>query len=124
VMVDARPIPAGAMWTGATTLLATTVGIALGTVAKVKEGDAAGSCAPDCSDGVVSEISNYALAADVAFGVAIASGIATVVLFATRPTVHIARTSARGFPSRYASWAPLFAVGPRAGWLGVEGRFP
>lgn len=124
-MVDARPIPALAIAAGATTLIATTMGVALGTAAKVKEGEAAGSCAPDCSDGVVSEISNYALAADVAFGVAIASGITTVVLFATRPTVRIPRTSAASdLPSHHASWAPFFAANPQAGWLGVKGRFP
>lgn len=124
-MVDARPIPTLAIAAGATTLIATTMGIAFGTIAKAKESDAAGSCAPDCSDGVVSEISNYALAADVAFGVAIASGITTVVLFATRPTVRIPRTSAAGgLPSHRASMAPFFAASPQAGWLGVKGRFP
>lgn len=124
-MVDARPIPALAIAAGATTLIATTMGIALGTIAKAKEGEAAGSCAPDCSDGVVSEISNYALAADVAFGVAIASGITTVVLFATRPTVRIPRASAASsVPSHRASMAPFFAASPQAGWLGVKGRFP
>jgi hypothetical protein len=124
-MVDARPMPAAAVAAGATTLIATAMGITLGTVAKVKEGDASGSCAPDCSDGVVSEISNYALAADVAFGVAIASGVTAVVLFVTRPTVRIPRTStASALAGRRASWAPFFAASPQAGWLGVKGRFP
>ena len=123
-LVDTRPIPASVMWAGATTLVATAVGATLGIVAKAKEGEAEGSCAPDCSDAVVSEISGFALAADIAFGVALASGITTVVLFATRPTVRVPRAAAVPFASQHATWAPFLALSPQASSLGVRGRFP
>jgi hypothetical protein len=114
-LVDTRPVPTSVWLLGTAAVAATLTGATLGIVAKVKEGDAAEACAPDCTEGVVSEIENVALAADISFGVAIVAGLATTILYLSRPTIRV--------PSEMALARPRLLVSDHGAWLGIEGRF-
>jgi len=145
-MTELRPVPTSVWLLGTATVVATVTGTTLGIVAKVKEGDAAGTCAPDCTDGVVSEIEDIALAADISFGVAIIAGVTTTILYLSRPTVRVPRTvsrrslragsrddsrggsldgsrAARGPTPRAVFAVPRVVATTHGAWLGVEGRF-
>ncbi len=108
-LIARRPIPTSVWLFGTATLVAVTAGATLGTIAKVKESEAGGTCAPDCADSVVSEIKDFALAADVSFGLAIAAGVTTTILYFGRPTVMVPRdgpTAGLGRDRRSASITP------------------
>jgi len=124
-MVKIRPIPSSVWLLGATTLVALGAGATLGTVAKVKEGEAGSSCAPDCASGVVSEIKDFALAADIAFGVSIALGVTTTIVYLGRPTVMVPRDQELGTRTRGRTLTvlPQVLASPGLAWLGVRGRF-
>lgn len=121
--LDTRPLPPIVYWTGATALVSAAAGVTFGAIAKVKEADAANSCAPDCSDAVVSNITSHALVADIAFGVALAAGATTVILIVTRPTVKVPQTRVAYAADARPRWQPVAAATPHAGWLGVRGSF-
>jgi hypothetical protein len=124
-MVKTRPIPNAVWLLGAGTLVALGTGVTLGTVAKAKEGEAGNSCAPDCASGVVSEIKDFALAADIAFGVTIALGVTTTIVYLGRPTVLLPRDQEIGPRPRGRTFAmaPRVLASPGLAWIGVRGRF-
>lgn len=124
-MVKVRPIPTSVWLLGASTLVALGAGASLGTVAKVKEGEAGSSCAPNCASGVVSEIKDFALAADIAFGLAIVTGVTTTIVYLGRPTVMVPRDQALATRprARTLTLTPQVLASPGLAWLGLRGRF-
>lgn len=119
-VVEKRPVPLSVWIFGGTAVLATVTGGALGTIAKVEESNASGSCAPHCSDEVVSNITSLALAADISFATAVATGLTATILYITRPTIGAPLDRTR---VATLSLRPRVLASPTVAWLGVEGRF-
>ena len=84
-----RPIPPATFLFGSAAVLAGGVGAGLGVLALKKRSEVdALHCKPVCTDAQVKPVKNFALFADVAFGVAaVSAGLATV-FYITRPIVQ------------------------------------
>ena len=90
----------------------------LGINTKAKEDRAYEECAPACPDERIDSIERWALATDVAIGVAIVSAVTATILYVRRPEVtELAPAKA---PIQVL---PMVGWEKNAGWAGVEGSF-
>jgi hypothetical protein len=113
-----RPIPKAAIVFGSIGVLAAGTGAVFGVLALKKRSDLDSShCKPLCSDEDLKPVKNFALFADVAFGVAVLNaGIATVLIL-NRPVVPAKEEKGTSRPR------PQAFVTPTSAGLGLEGSF-
>jgi hypothetical protein len=102
-----RPIPTVSYVLSGVTLTASVTGAVLGALTLTRRNDLHEDCAPLCLDRDVSSVKHLALAADVAFAVALLGAGATVYSYVTRPSVPAVENAA-------ATSTPRF----RLGWTG------
>ncbi len=117
-----RPVPLLSWVLGGASLTLAGGGGVLGTLAlservNLKKPAAEGGCSPYCSDKEVASTRRQAVAADVLFGLSLATGAAALITYLWRPAVPLQRARA----------TPTFELGggatPSAGLLGVRGQF-
>jgi hypothetical protein len=106
--LELRPIPIASYVLSGVTLTATVTGAVLGALTLTKRSDVQKDCAPLCRDHDISSVKHLALAADVAFAVALLGAGATVYTYVTRPSVPAVQDAA-------AKSAPQL----RLGWTGA-----
>jgi hypothetical protein len=92
--LEHRPIPTLSYALGGVTLTATVTGAALGGLALARRSEVQKDCAPLCPARDVRSVQHLALAADVAFAVALLGAGATVFSYATRPSVPVTENAA------------------------------
>jgi hypothetical protein len=116
-----RPIPKSAVVFGAIGVLAAGAGATFGVLALKKRSDVdALKCKPNCNDTDVRPVKNFALIADVAFGVAILNaGIATI-LYLGRPVVVPVKEEKE---KQASGPRPGAFITPTSMGLGLEGSF-
>lgn len=118
VSAPSRPTPTSVYVLGGVTLVSAGAATILGINTKAKEDRAYEDCAPSCPDERIDSIERWALATDVAIGVAIISAVTATILYVRRPEVtELVPASA---PLRVL---PTVGWGKNAGWAGVEGSF-
>jgi hypothetical protein len=91
-------------------------GVFFAVKAKSAHTDATDSCAPSCSEDEVKKVRTKAAIADALFGTAILSGIATGIVYATRPEVERP-------PSLDKKSSVSLMTGPESFLLQLKGRF-
>jgi len=113
-----RPTPTSVYVLGGVSLVSAGAATILGINTKAKEDRAYEDCAPACPDERIDSIERWALATDVAIGVAIVSAVTATILYVRRPEVtEFAPASA---PFRML---PVVSWEKNAGWAGFEGSF-
>lgn len=108
-------VPPSARLFGGITLVATAASAAFGASALLRQADALDDCAPACDERSSSVVATHAAIADVAGGVALVSGVVTVVL--------VARASGRERPPPPARVAPVLGASPASAFVAVRGVF-
>jgi hypothetical protein len=91
--VESRPVPASVYATASLTIAALGVGTAFALIGKGNENDLLQTCAPSCAKTQFDDLQTKYTIADIGFGVAAASAIATTILYLTRPTVLESQSS-------------------------------
>jgi hypothetical protein len=118
VAVSSRPTPTTVYVLAGVSLVAASAATILGINTRVKEDRAYDDCAPRCSESQVDSIQRWALATDVAIGVAAISAVTAVVLYVQRPVVT------ELVPADEASrLVPVFSWAEDVGSVGVMGSF-
>ncbi len=108
-------VPPSARLSGGIALVATATSATFGASALLRQAAALDDCAPDCDERSSSVVATHAAIADVAGGVALVSGVVTVVL--------VARASGRERPPPPARVAPVLGASPEAAFVAVRGIF-
>jgi hypothetical protein len=113
-----RPIPKVAIVFGSIAVVAAGTGGAFGVLALKKRSDLDSShCKPLCSDADVKPVKNFALFADVAFGVAVLNAGIAAILILNRPVVPLKEEKGTSRPR------PSAFVTPTSVGMGLEGSF-
>jgi len=99
--LEHRPIPTLSYVLGGVTLTATVTGAVLGGLALARRSEVQNDCAPLCPERDVRSVQHLALAADVAFAVALLGAGATVFSYVTRPSVPVTESAAASPPLRF-----------------------
>jgi len=86
VELQYRPIPQASYWLGGATVVALALGATLGAVAVAERNRLMGSCSPYCSETQKKSVDKKLMAADISWGVALATGVGTVLSYWLRPT--------------------------------------
>jgi len=118
VSARSRPIPTSVYTLGGVSLVSAGAATILGINTKAKEDRAYEECAPSCPDERIDSIERWALATDVAIGVAIVSAVTATILYVRRP--EVTELVPAGAPFRVL---PMVGWEKNAGWAGVEGSF-
>lgn len=113
-----RPTPTSVYVLGAVSLVGAGAATILGINTKAKEDRAYEDCAPACPDDRIDSIERWALATDVAIGVAIVSAVTATILYVRRP--EVTEFEPASAPVRVL---PVVGWEKNAGWAGVEGSF-
>lgn len=108
-------VPPSARLFGGITLVATATSAAFGASALLRQADALDDCAPDCDEDTSQIVATHAAIADVAGGVALVSGVVTVLL--------VARASGRERPPPPARVAPVLGASPASAFVAIRGVF-
>jgi hypothetical protein len=108
-------VPPAARVSGVATVVATGVAAGFGASALIRQSHAVQSCAPACREQVSRQIAARAAVADVAGGVAVVSGVVTIVL--------TARASGRGRTPRQERVTPTVMWNGGTGFVALEGVF-
>jgi len=99
--LEHRPTPTLSYVLGGVTLTATVTGAVLGGLALARRNEVQNDCAPLCPERDVRSVQHLALAADVAFAVALLGAGATVFSYVTRPSVPVTESAAASPPLRF-----------------------
>jgi hypothetical protein len=117
--LTSRPVPNMTYVFGGTALVAAASATYFGLKASAARNSAAISCAPLCSDSVVSDIKRKALYSDLSTSVALISAGTAAALYFTRPAVFSSSSS----PSSVALELLQLGVTPLGGYVGMGGTF-
>src|SRR5262249_41324929 len=113
-----RPMPKSSVLFGSVGVLAAGVGAAFGVLALKKRSDLDSlKCKPLCTDSDVKPMKNYALYADISFGVAVLSAGVATILYLGRPVVPAKEEKQASGPR------PGAFVTPTSAGVGLEGSF-
>lgn len=118
VAVSSRPTPTSVYAFAGLSLVGAGAATVLGINTKEQEDRAYDDCAPSCPEDRVDSVEHWALATDIAIGVAAVSAVTAVVLYVQRPVVT--ELVPAGEASRLV---PVFSWAEDAGWAGVMGSF-
>ena len=118
VAVSSRPTPTSVYVFAGLTVVGASAATILGINTRMKEDRAYDDCAPKCPENQVDSIKNWALATDIALGVAAVSAVTAFVLYLQRPVVT--ELVPAGEASRLV---PVFSWAEDARWAGVMGSF-
>jgi hypothetical protein len=111
-----RPTPKPVFVLAGVSALSLGAGVFFAVKAKSSHTDATDSCAPSCSEDEVKKVRTKAAIADALFGTAILSGIATGIVYATRPEVERP-------PTLDKKSSVSLMTGPESFLLQLKGRF-
>jgi len=118
IAVSSRPTPTSVYVLGGISVVGASTATILGINTWLKEDRAYEDCAPKCSEAEVDSIQHWALATDIAIGVAAVSAVTAVVLYVQRPVVT------ELVPAGEASnLVPVFSWSEESAWAGVMGSF-
>ncbi len=113
-----RPIPKSSIVFGTVGVVAAGAGAALGAIALKKRSDLdSQKCKPLCNDTQVAPMKNFALYADISFGVAVLSAGLATILYLGRPVVPVKDEKQASGPR------PGAFVTPTSAGIGLEGSF-
>ena len=118
VATRSRPTPTSVYVLGGISLVSAGAATILGINTKAKEDRAYEDCAPACPDERIDSIERWALATDVAIGVAIVSAVTATILYVRRPEVTELASASMPFQV-----LPMVGWEKNAGWAGLEGSF-
>jgi hypothetical protein len=118
--VGPRPVPAVSYVFGSVAIAALAAGGTFGVLALKKRSDLdAQHCKPLCSDSSISPIKNFALYADISFGVAAVSAGMATILYLSRPVVPLKDEK----PPTAGGPRPEAYISPTMLGLGLGGSF-